>query len=62
MTPWPFQYKLWAEMYAIKGGYNSLYDPPPPHASMFNHETKLIGSTFSPMKKGVYAYMYETIQ
>jgi hypothetical protein len=29
---------------------------------MFNHETKLIGSTFSPMKKGVYAYMYETIQ
>ena len=33
----PFQYKLWAEMYA-KGGHNSLDDPP--HASMFNRETK----------------------
>lgn len=33
----PFQYKLWAEMYA-KGGHNSLDDPP--HASMFSRETK----------------------
>ena len=33
----PFQYKLWAEMYA-KGGHNSLDDPP--HAAMFNRETK----------------------
>ena len=33
----PFQYKLWAEMYA-KGEHNSLGDPP--HAAMFNHETK----------------------
>ena len=33
----PFQYKLWAEMYA-KGAHNSLEEPP--HAAMFQHETK----------------------